>query len=321
MNAIAVTCGDINGIGVEIALKSFSILNEKDFDASIVFIVPENVLNLAVEKFNIKNIPNFVEFDFLNDAEITPGKPEKKSGEISFRALTRAYELIKKRNANALVTAPISKEAFALAGINYKGHTDLLADWTNAKNYLMTFISPKFKTALATIHVPLKNVPELISEEKIYSRIKLLRATAVNDFGIAKPRIAVLGLNPHAGENGNIGSEEIKIINPALQRLRSENIDVAGAFVPDAFFANKKYLDFDFVFGMYHDQVLIPFKMLNFNSGVNFTAGLPFVRTSPDHGTAYEIAWKGNADPESMLQAILLADKLSATRNERNQTV
>jgi 4-hydroxythreonine-4-phosphate dehydrogenase len=315
MSKIAVTCGDVNGIGLEISLKAFEILSEKNFGGEIIFITPKNIYEKALSVFNTKIREGFLSLDFIDDAKLEIGKPTKIGGSTAFASVMRAYELISQRKADAMVTAPISKDAFATADIKYKGHTDLLADLSETKNYLMTFISEKFKTALATIHEPLKNVPRLITQEKIYAQLKLLVNTARNDFAIDTPKIAVLGLNPHAGENGLLGSEEKEIIVPVIERLRAENVDVAGAFVPDAFFAKRGYEKFDFVFGMYHDQVLIPFKMLNFNNGVNFTAGLPFVRTSPDHGTAYDIAWRGIADETSMLAAIELAEKIVRNRN------
>ncbi len=316
MSTLAVTCGDINGIGVETALKALKKLDENVFDGKVVFIVPENVYVKARNSFNI-NLPDFVTLDFIGDAETEAGKPTAESGKTAFAAIKRAYELIENGKAEAMVTAPISKEALALAGVRYKGHTDMLADFAGVREYLMIFVSEKFRTALATIHVPLANVSSLLSREILFSKLELLDRTARNDFSIVSPKIAVLGLNPHAGENGNIGFEEIEKIIPAIKTAREKGMNVEGPFVPDAFFANGNYERYDFVLGMYHDQVLIPFKMLAFDSGVNFTAGLPFVRTSPDHGTAYDIAWRGIANENSMLAALLLADKISRNGNEK----
>ena len=211
-----------------------------------------------------------------------------------------------------MVTAPISKASFELAGINFPGHTELLAERGNAKNYAMTFISNKMNCALVTIHDPINKISKNLKKGKIKSVINTVKQSLINDFKVANPKIAVLGLNPHAGENGRIGDEEIKIIIPALNELGDKNIE--GPFVPDAFFANKLYKKFNIVVGMYHDQVLIPFKMMNFNSGVNYTAGLNFIRTSPDHGTAFDIAGKNIADPSSILEAFKVAEKIIKNR-------
>ncbi len=319
MTKIAVTCGDVNGIGLEISLKAFLKLEAYGFESEVVFIAPENVLEKALKQFSVSKLPKFVSAEFIENTELNVGKPTRESGHASFAAIRKALNLIEENKIDALVTAPLSKEALALAGIKYKGHTDMLAEFSGTENYLMTFISDKFKTALATIHVPIAQVPGLLSKEKLCRQIKLLENTARNDFGISAPKIAVLGLNPHAGENGNIGKEEMETIVPAIDCAKNQGIAADGPFVPDAFFANGKFAEYDFVFGMYHDQVLIPFKMINFNEGVNFTAGLPFVRTSPDHGTAFDIAWKGIADPSSMLNAVLLAEKIHSFRkNAKN---
>ena len=169
---------------------------------------------------------------------------------------------------------------------------------------MMTFISDTFKTGLATIHVPIKDVDRLITSKLINDKLTIAVNMLRDDFGINKPKIAVLGLNPHAVENGYIGTKEVEVIVPLINKFNSKSNNIEGPFVPDAFFATNNYLNYDIVLGMYHDQVLIPFKMINFNTGVNYTAGLPYVRTSPDHGTAYDIAWKGIADEKSFLQSI-----------------
>jgi len=214
--------------------------------------------------------------------------------------------------ADAMVTAPISKFSLGLAGIDFPGHTELLAKFSKSKKFGMMFLSSKFHTALLTIHEPIAKVARLLSQKLLINKIDLFCDTLKNDLKIANPKMALLGINPHSGENGKIGNEEIKIFNPVLNKYKSEEIQ--GPFVPDAFFGNRLYKNFDLVIGTYHDQVLIPFKLLNFNQGVNFTAGLPFVRTSPDHGTAFDIAYKNIADYKSMYQAFIWAEKIVNNR-------
>ncbi len=315
MNRIAITCGDINGIGVEITLKALNKLRNIK-DTKFIFIVPENIFNKCVKRLPPSFPPNFTT-EFLPSVSQISGQPTKTSGKTSYEAILKAHSLIANGKADAMVTAPISKEALALAGIPYKGHTKLLADLDNTDKYLMTFVSPSFKTALATIHIPLKEVHNHITTENIEEKLNVLIRSARIDFGIDLPRIAVLGLNPHAGENGTIGTEEKEILTPIIESWNREDAILQGPFVSDAFFGKKLYNEFDFVLGMYHDQVLIPFKMLNFDNGINFTAGLSFVRTSPDHGTAFDIAGKGIANETSMFNAIKLAIEISSRRNAK----
>lgn len=325
MNRFVFTSGDINGIGPEIAIKVFNVIFPSQ-KQKIIYVSPSNIFLKSIE--NIK--PGF-EFEFVKPnlpvdsnpkkisvidlGEVTAdiGKPTKISGEASIAAIKTGFDLVSQNKESALITNPISKHAFQLAGIDFPGHTELLAEWSGVNNFAMMFLSEEMKCALATIHEPLNKVPGLISREALVKKIRLIYDSLRFDFGIGNSKIAVLGLNPHAGEEGMIGSEETEIIKPAMKDLNRNNFE--GPFVPDAFFANKKYLDYDVVFGMYHDQVLIPFKMLNFNSGVNFTAGLPIVRTSPDHGTAFDIAGKNKADYGSLLAAFYWAEKILNKRN------
>lgn len=317
------TCGDINGIGPEISVKSF---NKIKFTSSrnIIFTCPEKIFIQITELITPQFEHQFVkdEKDFkqglLNVLSIPSGKlnigtATKHSGYISFTSIKKSFEFVKKIQASALITAPISKTAFNLAGIKYNGHTDMLGAWCNTKNYIMTFLSQKMNAALSTIHIPLKKVSASVTKSKLQSQIFLLYEMLVNDIGISNPSIAILGLNPHAGEDGLIGDEEKKVIVPLVQRLKNK-INIKGPFSPDAFFATSQYKKYDLVFGLYHDQVLIPFKMLNFAKGVNYTAGLPIIRTSPDHGVAYDIAWQNKADESSMLQSFFYADKILTNR-------
>ncbi|HED08404.1 MAG TPA: 4-hydroxythreonine-4-phosphate dehydrogenase PdxA, partial [Ignavibacteria bacterium] len=206
-----------------------------------------------------------------------------------------------------------------IAGINYPGHTEMLADWCNTDNFLMVFLSEKMKSALVTIHLPVKNIAKEITLLKLTSSFEIIINTLQNDFLIPNPKVAILGLNPHAGEDGVIGKEEGEIIIPAINSSKFKN-HLFGPFSPDAFFGRHRYKDFDLVLGMYHDQVLIPFKMLNSGKGVNYTAGLPIVRTSPDHGVAFDIAGKFTADESSILEAFYSAERIVNNRKLNAET-
>ena len=323
MTRIVFTCGDINGIGPEIAIKVFSKILQKKNNNQIIFVCPKNVFDfynkLIKPSFKYQLVDNqalsnpLLNLIPMSDSKINIGKPTSVSGRIAFKSINKCIELIHKGKADVLVTTPISKKAFNLAKINFPGHTELLAKSENNKNYMMLFLSEKIRAGLLTIHKPISKVSNLITRERIIRSIELLNFTAKQDLGISNPKIAVLGLNPHAGENGLIGKEEERIINPTIKLLQNK-MDVAGPFVPDAFWGNKTYNKFDMILGMYHDQVLVPFKLLNFNSGVNFTAGLNLIRTSPDHGTAYDIAGMNKANESSLLQAYKYAIKIFQNR-------
>ncbi len=323
-NKFLFTCGDTNGIGPEISIKLFNYLLKKNSSDHYIFICPLNVFdyyfNLLKSNFQYKTITDLSESESnllniypLPDAKLKIGTPTKTSGNVAYQSLITAIDFLKIKSAEAVITAPVSKYAFELAGINYPGQTEILAEKCNTKNYLMMFLSNKMIAALATIHIPVKDVSRVLSVQLIKSKIQILLDSLKKDLGISDPKIAVLGLNPHAGEQGRIGSEEITTIIPALKKF-SKNVQ--GPFVPDAFFANHLYSKFSAVFGIYHDQVLIPFKMMNFNNGVNFTAGLPIIRTSPDHGTAFDIAGKAIADYTSLFAAFRYAKKISSNRKK-----
>jgi len=324
MTRVVFTCGDVNGIGPEIAVKAFSKIFSKKNNNHILFVCPYNVfhhyykITKATFKYQISSKESFSSSQLnlvpLPNTKIKFGYPTKTSGKIAFDSIIKSLNLIDNNLADVLVTAPISKEALSLAKINFSGHTELLAQHEHNNNYMMLFLSEKVNAGLLTIHFPISKIPKLIKKEKILKAIALIDITAKKDLGINKPKIAVLGLNPHAGENGLIGNEEEKIIKPAIKLLQ-KRFNVSGPFVPDAFWGNKTYKKFDMILGMYHDQILIPFKLLNFNSGVNFTAGLRLIRTSPDHGTAYDIAGKNKADESSILQSYKYAIKIFQNRN------
>jgi len=324
MTRVVFTCGDINGIGPEIALKAFKKIFTKKNNNQIYFVCPKNVfeyyykLTKASFKYQIVHNQDFSALKLnlipLADAKMKLGYPTRYSGKIAFQSIMKSLNLIDKKIADVLVTAPISKEAFKLAKITFPGHTELLAKHEDNKDYMMLFLSEKLTAGLLTIHIPISKVSKSIKNKIIIRSIELLHLTAKRDFRKFNPKIAILGLNPHAGENGLIGDEEIKIIAPAIKSLQKK-FNVSGPFVPDAFWGNKTYIKFDLILGMYHDQILIPFKLLNFNNGVNFTAGLDLIRTSPDHGTAYDIAGLNKADESSILQSFKYAIKIFQNRN------
>jgi len=325
MTRIVFTCGDVNGIGPEIAVKAFKKILKSKNTNQIIFACPKNVFEyyykLTDAKFKFKIVDNQSSFStsYLNvlllpDTKIKLGYPTKVSGKIAYQSIIKSLELIDNNLADVLVTSPISKEAFSLAEIDFPGHTELLAQHENKNNFMMLFLSNKINAGLLTIHSPISKISRLIKKDKIIKAIELINLSAKKDLGIKYPKIAVLGLNPHAGENGLIGNEETEIIAPAIKSLQ-KRFDISGPFVPDAFWGNKTYKKFDMILGMYHDQILIPFKFLNFNNGVNFTAGLKLIRTSPDHGTAYDIAGLNKADESSILQSYKYAIKIFQNRN------
>ncbi len=327
MKTLAITCGDINGIGPEIIIKSLNKIAHKT-DSEIIVIIPKNIFDFTVKLIKpLFEFSSFIESGkkspgikmlFIEDFPLRLGMPTQESGAAAFQALDKSIRLVESGRADGIVTAPLSKEAFALSGVHYNGHTRLLADRSGTTDYMMTFLSEKFKTGLATVHVPINKVDELITKELLISKLNVALQTLQKDFSVTFPKIAVLGLNPHAGENGNIGKKEVEVITPAIEYInKTSGRKVYGPFVPDAFFATRSYNNFDFVLAMYHDQALIPFKMINFNSGVNFTAGLPYVRTSPDHGTAFDIAGKGIADEASFSESVYWAEKILRKRDER----
>ncbi len=323
MNKFIFTCGDINGIGPEIIIKALNRIAIKSKD-HFTILCPGSVFYNAAKIVK----PRFKFSDYRKDIDYlrqnillvdignykqTVGKPTIASGEAAFESIQRAMALSDLCYAEAVITAPISKTAIKMAGHNYPGHTEIFAEGFGAKNFVMMFLSDKMNAALATIHEPVKKVPGLITKEAISGRLDVIISTLKRDLNITSPNIAVLGLNPHAGENGLIGKEEIDTIIPIIKDKKYSSY-LSGPFSPDAFFANQMYKKFDLVFGMYHDQVLIPFKLMNFGAGVNFTAGLPIVRTSPDHGTAFDIAGKGIADESSMVSAFFYAKKILNNR-------
>lgn len=250
-----------------------------------------------------------------DNSNVELGKPSEESTKMAIDSLEAATDALMKGEIDVLVTAPINKDEMVKMGFKHAGHTGYFEEKFNKKG-LMFLVTDGLKVAVSTHHIPISQVAENISKEKIKKQIKALNQTLIEDFSISKPKIAVLGLNPHSGDGGVIGNEEIEIISPAIKELSDQGILAFGPFPADSFFQPSKYQSFDAVLAMYHDQGLAPFKTLAYEEGVNYTAGLPFIRTSPDHGVAYDIAGKNIADEQSFMEAIFMAIKIFKNRSD-----
>ncbi len=327
---LGITIGDINGIGPEVIIKALNndmLLNE------CVPIIYGSSKVMGYHK-NIVKDPNF-HFSNVNRTDraasgkislincwqdsvtINLGEATEDSGKSAYIALDRAVDDLNKGFIDALVTAPINKHAMKMANFPHIGHTEYVADQSKMLGKeLMMLISDQLKVAVLSSHIPVKDAAQRVTKDRIKECITVLNTSLAQDFGKEKPTIAVLGLNPHAGESGEIGSEEVEIIKPAILELKKKGMLVSGPYSADGFFGNSTYKKFDAVLAMYHDQGLIPFKTLSFGSGVNFTSGLPVIRTSPDHGTGYDIAGQNVADPSSMRQAIYAAIDIYRSRTD-----
>ncbi len=307
---IAFTMGDPGGIGPEIVLKALASSAIRDRIIPVVIGVPsilEEALHLTRSEMTLKDIEVI---PVTGDIYFQKGAATPGGGAISVECIRKAVHLCLNKEADAMVTAPISKTAINMANHAWPGHTEMLAELTGTEKFGMMFIGEKLKVILATIHGSLRSVPEKLTKERVYDTIGLA-ARGCYMLSIESPKIGVAGLNPHAGEEGLFGDEETAVISPAIAEARSEGFDVSGPVSPDVIFRKAFDGAFDIVVAMYHDQGLIPFKMLYFENGVNATVGLPIIRTSPDHGTAYDIAWKGVADPSSMVKAVLIAERMN----------
>ena len=316
---IGISVGDLTGIGLETIIKTFKDNRMMDFCTPIIFgsaktaTIHRKAIKIHDFSFNvINNIKdaNTKKANLLNickeDVEIKFGEATSKSAELSFDSLKIASEALKNNEIDALVTAPINKASIKEIVPGFIGHTEFLQG--NFKgDSLMIMASEIMKVAFVTGHIPLSKVKTSITTENIILKIKQLNTSLIQDFGIRTPKISVLGLNPHAGENGLLGEEENNCIIPAVKKLKEEGILAFGPYPADSFFTNKNLQDFDAILSMYHDQGLTAFKTLSFSNGVNFTAGLNIIRTSPVHGTAYEIAGKGIADEQSFRESIFMA--------------
>jgi 4-hydroxythreonine-4-phosphate dehydrogenase len=333
---IAISLGDFNGIGPETILRSVVSSNISK-DISFVLCAPKKVVQWHCDLLGIENpftpiknydfestvaandLPRLALFNLKNipaDIEFRPGFIRSDAGEVAMASVDSALQLCLQGTCDALVTAPISKESISLAGYPDPGHTEFLARKCSSNKYLMMLVADQLRVALVTTHLPVREVADAITSDAIFEKLVLLNESLKTDFAIPNPRITVFGLNPHAGDGGVLGTEEIEIITPAIIAAREAGINCTGPSPADGWFGSKSYRHFDAVLAMYHDQGLAPFKALSFGTGVNLTAGLPVVRTSPDHGTAFSIAGKGLADIDSMLSAIKLADEITINRGK-----
>jgi len=325
---IGVSAGDINGVGTELIIKAFSDHRLLELCTPVIF-ASNKLINfyrksIPDANFNYQNIKDFSrvapkQVNIYNcweeEIAIVPGSLTDIGGSYAVKSLTMAVDALRDKKIQGLVTAPIHKKNTQSANFNFTGHTPYLKHAFNASDVLMLMVSDNFRVGLVTEHVPVKDIARYITREAILSKLNILRDSLIKDFGIDKPRIAVLGLNPHAGDEGLIGKEEEEIIKPAIKDAK-HNMLVFGPYSADAFFARNYQSRFDAVLAMYHDQGWIPFKSLASGEGVNYTAGLPMVRTSPDHGTAFDIAGKNRADATSFLASIYACIDIIRNRQE-----
>jgi 4-hydroxythreonine-4-phosphate dehydrogenase len=326
---IGITCGDLNGIGIELIIKTLADSRILDVCTPIIF------ANNKVINFYRKSVPdiniNFVsikDFTRINhkqvnvfncweeEINITPGILSDAGGTYAIKSLTAAAQALKEGRIDGLVTAPIHKKNIQGDQFNYTGHTPYLKTLFGAADVAMFMVAENIKVALLTEHVAVKDIAQFVTKENILSKLQIVNNSLKKDFGITKPKIAVLGLNPHAGDEGLIGKEDEEIIKPAIKDAKQKDIFCFGPYPADAFFARGQYEKFDGVLAMYHDQGLIPFKSLAIGEGVNYTAGLKGVRTSPDHGVAFDIAGKGKADEASFREAIFKCVDIINSRKE-----
>lgn len=326
---IGITLGDFNGVGPEVTLKALAggqlsrVCTPIIYGSVKILSRYRKLLNMEeIQLHSIRNMDQMIHkrvnvFNCWEEhLEIEPGKATPEAGQAAYMALKTAVSDLKAGKIEAVVTAPINKHSIQSDEFKFPGHTEYFAHEFGSTEALMFLVSDRLRVAVATGHIPLEQVKASITKELIVQKIKLLEQSLRQDFGIAKPRIAVLGLNPHAGEDGLLGSEEKEIIGPVISELRHKGLLVYGPHPADGFFGTGGYRKYDGVLAMYHDQGLIPFKTIAFENGVNFTAGLSIVRTSPDHGTAYTIAGKNTADETSMREAIYLACDVVKNRKE-----
>ena len=326
---VGISVGDVNGIGLEVIIKTLMDTRILDYCTPIVYghtkIASFHRKTLAINDFNFNVInspstahdkrPNMINC-WEEDVKIELGMANETGGKYALISLERALEDLMAGNIDALVTAPINKHTIQSEAFQFPGHTEYIQEKTGAEDSLMFLISEDLKVGVVTGHIPLSEVAGKITQEKILSKLNLMNNSLKKDFWVQKPKIAVLGLNPHAGDNGLIGNEETQIIIPAIEQANANGILAVGPYSADGFFANKTYAQFDAVLAMYHDQGLIPFKQISFHNGVNFTAGLPVVRTSPDHGTGFDIAGKNKAIENSFREALFEAVNIVKHRRE-----
>ncbi|MBT1702334.1 4-hydroxythreonine-4-phosphate dehydrogenase PdxA [Fulvivirgaceae bacterium PWU20] len=327
---IGITIGDINGIGPETIIKALADHRILSMITPVIYgsgkVLAFYKKQLSVDDFNYTQVKNRGQYAhkainvvnaWEDNLEIVPGKPSQEAGKAALASIKLACEDLKEGVIDALVTAPVDKHTIHSPEFPFKGHTEYITQFFDASDSLMFMVADSLRIGLVTEHVALKDVAGLITKEKIESKLRIMEQSLRKDFGIVKPKIAILGLNPHAGDNGLIGTEEESVIKAVVQEQRSKGKLVYGPQPPDGFFGAGQYAKFDGILAMYHDQGLIPFKTLAFENGVNYTAGLPVIRTSPDHGTAYNIAGKNMANELSMREAIFLASSIFKHRAEQ----
>lgn len=324
-----ISIGDINGIGLEVILKTLQDNRILDFCIPIVYgsvkiaSFHRKVIDLQDFSFNIiqdskdANVkrPNIINC-WDEEVKIDLGQVTPNGGTYAFKSLEAAVKDLEKGKIDLLVTAPINKENIQSETFGFPGHTEYLQQAFGKEDVLMFMLSDEIRVGVVTGHIPLGQVAGSITAEKILTKLRIMNDSLKKDFWITKPRIAVMGLNPHAGEQGLLGTEEKEIIQPAIEQARAEQIFAFGPYAADGFFGKAAYREFDAILAMYHDQGLVPFKTIAFGAGINFTAGLPVVRTSPDHGTAYELAGKGVADESSFRKAVFTGIDIVRRRGE-----
>ena len=326
---IGISCGDLNGIGIELIIKAFSDARVVEQCTPVIF-ASNKVINFyrkSIPEINF-NYQSIKEYNRVNpkqvnlfncweeEVAINPGQLTNIGGKYAILSLQTSVAALKQKHIDGLVTAPIHKKNIQSPEFGFTGHTPFLKNIFGVNDVAMMLCAGNFRVALLTEHVPLNEVAKYVTKEAILSKLQIIHQSLQKDFGIDKPRIAVLGLNPHAGDEGLIGNEEETIIKPAIKEAKNNNMLVIGPYSADAFFARHNFDRFDAVLAMYHDQGLIPFKALATGEGVNFTAGLPIVRTSPDHGVAFDIAGKDKADISSFLTALFECIDIINRRNE-----
>ncbi|MCL4107778.1 UNVERIFIED_CONTAM: hypothetical protein GTU68_027163 [Idotea baltica] len=325
---VGISIGDINGIGPEVIIKALAnknLLNNITpiiYGSSKVISYYKNMLNIDFNYVNCSS-PSKAQPEKVNilscwqeTAQINTGTQEVSGGKYAYISLDRAVSDLVSGELDALVTAPINKKTMKMADFPYPGHTEYITDKAGKESSLMLMCSESMRLGLVTAHIPLSEVAESITTELVEEKLMQLHETCRSDFGITKPTIAVLGLNPHAGDDGLLGDEDKEIINPVIIKLKKKGHFVYGPFAADGFFGSGQYKKFDAILSMYHDQGLVGFKALSFGKGINYTAGLPVIRTSPDHGTGYEIAGKSVANASSFINALKLAVDIARYRKE-----
>lgn len=327
---IGISIGDINGIGLEVILKTLSETKILDYCTPIVYghtkvaSYHRKALGISDFAFNVINNPdaaNPKKANLINcweeDVKVELGVSNETGGKYALLSLEKATEDLVNGHIDALVTAPINKHNIQSDNFKFPGHTEYLQERSKSNDVLMFLLSDDVRVGVVTGHIPVGDVPKSITKEKIVKKLQLMNDSLKKDFWIEKPKIAVLGLNPHAGDNGLLGKEEENIISPAIHEAFDKGIICFGPFPADGFFGKGSYKQFDAVLAMYHDQGLVPFKTIAFGSGVNYSAGLNVIRTSPDHGTGYDIAGKNIADPSSFIEAVFTAIHIVKNRREQ----